>query len=147
MNQAATPLPPHVLDAVRSGKTIDAIRLLRETTGMDLKSAKDLIDAHARGAAASVSYTQSPGGAKTVPASVVEALQQGRTVEAIKLLREHGGLGLKDAKAWIDAHSVPGGTGADRQGLSPGEEPRAGNAAGWVVLMLVLAGVGWFLLR
>ena len=68
MNQAATPLPPPVLDAIRSGRTIDAIRLLREATGMDLKSAKDLIDAHARGAAASVSYTQSPGGAKAVPA-------------------------------------------------------------------------------
>ena len=51
MNQTATPLPPQVLDAIRSGRTIDAIRLLREATGMDLKSAKDLIDAHARGAA------------------------------------------------------------------------------------------------
>jgi len=147
MNQPATPLPPQVLDAVRSGKTIEAIRLLREATGMDLKSAKDLIDAHARGAAASVSYTQSPGGAKTVPASVAEALQQGRTVEAIKLLREHGGLGLKEAKAWIGAHSASSGTGTDGQELSPGEEPRAGNATGWVVLILMLAGVGWFLLR
>ena len=147
MSQATTSLPPQVLDAIRSGKTIDAIRLLREATGMDLKSAKDLIDAHARGAAASVSYTQSPGGAKTVPASVVEALQQGRTVDAIKLLREHDGLGLKEAKAWIDAHRASIGSGADWQGLSPGEEPRAGNATGWVVLMLVLAGLGWFLLR
>jgi ribosomal protein L7/L12 len=146
MNQAVTPLPPPVLDAIRSGRTIDAIRLLREATGMDLKSAKDLIDAHARGAAASVSYTQSPGGAKTVPASVVEALKQGRTVDAIKLLREHDGLGLKEAKAWIDAHRASGDLGADRQGLSPGEEPRAGNAGGWLMLV-VFAVVGWLLLR
>ena len=146
MNQAATPLPPPVLDAIRSGRTIDAIRLLREATGMDLKSARDLIDAHARGAAASVSYTQSPGGAKAAPASVVEALKQGRTVDAIKLLREHDGLGLKEAKAWIAAHPPVGGPGAEQQGLSPGEQPRAGHAGGWLMLV-VFAVVGWLLLR
>ena len=39
-----------------------------------------------------------------LPAEVVAALREGRKVQAIKRLREHEGLGLKDAKERVDAH-------------------------------------------
>jgi len=37
-------LPPGVLDAVRTGQKIEAIRLYREATGVDLKTAKEFVD-------------------------------------------------------------------------------------------------------
>jgi ribosomal protein L7/L12 len=40
-------LAPNVIDAVRRGNKIDAIRLLRDQTGMGLQEAKDTIEAYA----------------------------------------------------------------------------------------------------
>jgi ribosomal protein L7/L12 len=39
-------LAPNVIDAIRRGNKIDAIRLLRDQTGMDLKEAKDTVEAY-----------------------------------------------------------------------------------------------------
>ena len=39
------PLPPEIVAFVREGRKIDAIKALRERTGLGLKEAKDLIDA------------------------------------------------------------------------------------------------------
>ena len=38
-------LPPEIVALVREGRKIDAIKALRERTGLGLKEAKDLIDA------------------------------------------------------------------------------------------------------
>ena len=48
---AASVLPGDVLDALRSGNKIEAIKRLREATGLGLKEAKDLIEAHEAGGA------------------------------------------------------------------------------------------------
>lgn len=37
-----------------------------------------------------------------LPPDVIAAVEAGRTVEAVKLLREHTGLGLRDAKRVVD---------------------------------------------
>ena len=37
-------LPAGVLDAVRAGQKIEAIRLYRQATGVDLKTAKEFVD-------------------------------------------------------------------------------------------------------
>jgi len=42
------PLPANVLDALQRGKLIEAIMLLRGSTGLGLKEAKDVIDQHLR---------------------------------------------------------------------------------------------------
>lgn len=100
-----------------------------------------------------------------LPPQVLEALRHGRKVEAIKLLRESGKLGLAEAKALIDRLEDKGAAAAKaasarattikspphvlpdprRPGLSPGEVPRGGAGFGWVVLMavgiLVIAGI------
>jgi len=44
----AADLPKDVLEAVKAGRRIEAIRLLRESTGMGLANAKVLIDTAAR---------------------------------------------------------------------------------------------------
>ena len=41
----AAGVPPRVIELVRAGKTIDAIKEYREATGVGLKEAKDAIDA------------------------------------------------------------------------------------------------------
>jgi hypothetical protein len=39
-----------------------------------------------------------------LPADVTEAIRANRKIDAIKLLREHRGLGLKEAKHAVDAY-------------------------------------------
>ena len=41
-----------------------------------------------------------------LPSDVLEALHANRKIEAIKLLREHQNIGLKDAKDIIDAYTA-----------------------------------------
>ncbi len=41
-------LPPEVIDAVRRGRKVEAIQLLREATGLGLANAKVLVDRAAR---------------------------------------------------------------------------------------------------
>jgi hypothetical protein len=42
-------LPPAALDAIKAGHAIEAIKIVREATGLGLKEAKDLVDAYSRG--------------------------------------------------------------------------------------------------
>jgi len=78
-----------------------------------------------------------------LPADVRAALEKGQWVEAIKLLRASGGMGLKEAKDMIDrqrAAGVPARASiADRQ-RAPGEVRRIPGFV-WVVLIVVLAVV------
>lgn len=39
-------LSPAVIQALEAGRIIDAIKLVRQETGLGLKDAKDLVDAH-----------------------------------------------------------------------------------------------------
>ena len=41
----SSPLPPQIMEAVRGGRKIQAIKLYRDWTGVGLKEAKDAIDA------------------------------------------------------------------------------------------------------
>ena len=93
---------------IRQGKKIEAIKLLRETTGVSLKRAKaeiDRLEADLNQSAGTTppSASTSDGRGRAVQQDVEALVQQGRRIEAIKLLRESTGLGLKEAKAQIDA--------------------------------------------
>jgi ribosomal protein L7/L12 len=100
MPDTDNPLPPDVVMLVEQDRTIEAIKRLRETTGLGLKEAKDAVDAHRRGGS-----TSSPGSSVTgpLPPDVVDAMQRGRKIEAIRLLRAHTGMGLKAAKEAVEA--------------------------------------------
>jgi hypothetical protein len=96
---------------------------------------------------------------------VIDALRQGRTIDAIRFLRKEKGIGLKEAKDIIDsidaqlpAASARGdenearapakraqpATYANPGGYSPGEMPRSYNAA-WVVMVLAAAAaIGYY---
>lgn len=131
------PLPPQVQQALQRGNQIEAIKLLRAATGLGLKEAKQLIDAHVAGQPVSLPATPA---ADLLPPDVIAALQQGKKIDAIRLLREHTGLGLAEAKQRIDA--AP----ADGRRLALGEMPRSDNRAWLVVLSLAAALlVYWYL--
>lgn len=70
--------------------------------------------------------------------SVVSALQAGRKVEAIKLLREERGIGLKEAKEIVDSY-------CEEHGLSSSSQ--ASGGAGGLVLVGVLVVVGYLVYR
>jgi hypothetical protein len=94
-----------------------------------------------------------------LPPTVAEALKSGNKIEAIKRLRGITGLGLKEAKDWIDnyerggpaplpeiAKNIPAdarfaahphAAHVSRPGLSPGEVARSGGAGKWLALIAV----------
>jgi hypothetical protein len=70
----------------------------------------------------------------------VEALRRGDKIAAIKHLREHTGLGLKEAKDAIDASP-------ETPRLSPGEVPRSHGLPWWLVALLLLGGAAYLFSR
>jgi len=73
-----------------------------------------------------------------LPPLVVDALQRGQKIEAIRLMREITGVGLKEAKDLVEVSPHA----AVRGGLSPGEMPRTGRAI-WIAVAVAL--LAWLL--
>lgn len=146
MFKTGEPLPPAVLASLAQGRTIDAIQQLREAHGLSLKDAKDIVDAHARAnvrpAAAPPSTTARATGFSaststgSVPDTVQHALAQGNKIEAIRMLRDHAGIGLKEAKDRVDALDVSRQRHAE--GLAPGEMSRKTGALTWVAVAAIV---------
>ncbi len=103
-------VPAASLDEVRvlvaQGNKIAAIKLVREQTGMGLKEAKDYVEAlPATGPIAPPVGSAAPQPASDL--SEVHALAlQGQKIQAIKLYRELTGVGLKEAKEYVDSLST-----------------------------------------
>ena len=144
MSKAADSLPPEVLELLRQGRTVDAIKLLRGTT-LGLRDAMQILDAYKRGAAAQGVTRVTVG---SLPPDVKEALQSGNKIEAIKRLRQGTSVDLKEAKDAVEtAHRPIRTSPADLKGYSPGEVPRAQNFA-WIIAVAVVAFlVGIYLFR
>ena len=141
------PLPPAVIDALQKGKLVEAIKVLR-ASNIGLKEAKELIEnytrppqeAHAKHGMQAPSFPPPvPGG--PLPAAVVEALQQGNKIEAIKRLRATTGLGLKEAKDAVDAYDHTN----LKSGLSPGQVDDSNHGLWWIIV-LAIAGIGVYYL-
>jgi len=133
------PLPDNVLAALQRGNIIEAIKLLRESTGLGLKEAKDRIDEHLSGRTTPSATIISPG---SLPSAVLAALHQGNKIEAIRLLRQATGLGLKEAKDAID--SFQSGDRTEPGKLSPGEVPKSGIGIWLVVALAALALLAYY---
>ncbi|SEE93073.1 Ribosomal protein L7/L12 C-terminal domain-containing protein [Jiangella alba] len=106
------PTPPAGLDraalddAVRAllaeGKLIPAVKLVRERTGFGLKDAKEYVDRLPAGASAPPPAPSPDTVTPEAMAHIQQLVAQGRKIQAIKVLREHTGLGLKQAKDTVE---------------------------------------------
>ncbi len=102
-----------VLDLLTQGQKIGAIKRVRELTGVGLKEAKDFVEMLEQGkieisspppplsSDASPTFYATPEQAAYDP-EVRDYLARGLKINAIKRVRELTGLGLKEAKDWVD---------------------------------------------
>jgi ribosomal protein L7/L12 len=95
---------------VQDGKKIEAIKLVREQTGLGLKEAKDAVEALERGESPDLQPV-------TVVAHILSRddvdtinglLRQNKKIDAIKLYRERTGVDLKTAKDAVEAIEATG---------------------------------------
>ncbi|MDH6165255.1 ribosomal protein L7/L12 [Variovorax boronicumulans] len=113
-------LPPEAIAALQRGSLIEAIKIVRDKTGLDLKSAKEAVERHANGQGAPADWQEGdwgrgePEGAgmqgngpAAVPSAALMALAKGNKVEAVRLTREATGLGLAEAKRLVENHQNP----------------------------------------
>jgi ribosomal protein L7/L12 len=160
--------PPEVLEALAAGSPIEAIKRLRRA-GLGLAEAKAALEAYrdslvrapSGGAPQHAAHTFEDAG-RVLPADVIDTLQRGDTIGAIRLLRQRTGIGLQEAKQRIDAarplsHDTRVDSAAtswtttehrptlELHGLGRGEVPRS-NAALWLVLALLAVLVAYLAL-
>ena len=130
-------LPPEVVAAIESGRTIEAIKLLRQSTGIGLVEAKEAVDQYVRSqklpGAASAPETS---GETSLPPDVMQAVRSGNKIEAVRLVREYRGLGLREAKLLVDSLAANEPTPSGN--LSPGM-PRKSSGLLWLALLLIVA--------
>ena len=138
MNAENHALPSDVVEALQRGETIEAIKRLRAATGLGLKEAKDVIDEYASGNPVVVTGVHA---SQPFSDAVMQAARSGNKIEAIKLLREQTGLGLKEAKDAIEA--LPR-TSRSSHRNPPVEAPRSGNWLLWLSGFVVLVSVGYY---
>jgi len=92
-------LEDQVRALMAQGRKVEAVKRVLETTGWGLKESKDYVDALARSALP----VMSPEDKAALEQEARALIQQERSVEAIKLVREWTGWGLGECKAYVDA--------------------------------------------
>lgn len=133
--------------AIQRKNLLEAIRLLRQRTGLSLNEASQAIDAYMSGKDVSITVTGAPPGMQAAQPSVTEALMRGDKIEAIKRMREQSGLGLKEAKDAVESMGAGHKLAEQIGGLSPGEVAPSGFNMLWVVVAVVAAGLALWLSR
>lgn len=154
-------LPPDAVDALQSGRLIQAIKIVRDRTGMDLRSAKEAVERHAArmeagdeenaGGRSAPDVAMQDRGFASMPSSALKALAQGNKVEAVRLTREATGLGLAASKRLVEKHDDPaaGGFGPMPTAMPPRPMDEPGRVQGsgykWlpVVIVVLAALMAW----
>lgn len=144
MHQDEPPLPAAALAALQKGDTIGAIKLLRESHGLGLKEAKDVVDRHQAGQT-DIFATPGPAEMGHMPDEVLAALQEGNVIEAIKRLRAARGLGLKEAKDAVDAHLALHPPMARQGAIISRDDGRRGWV--WAAVAALAAAGAWFFFK
>ena len=98
--------PPEAVAAKLGDERLLAIKLVREANpGMGLREAMDAVDAHdPRQHGFVVGPTSTATNGNGLPAEAIAALSRGQVVEAVKIVRDKTGLGLKESKDMVDAY-------------------------------------------
>lgn len=91
----APALPDTAKAAADAGRSVEAIKIVREATGCDLITAKQAIEDYLAG---KPHHTEAATLTTEMPAEAVALLEQGKLIDAIRVIRAAQGTGLKDAK-------------------------------------------------
>lgn len=86
-----------------------------------------------------------PADHNSLPLDVLAELRKGHKIEAIRLLREATGLGLKESKDRIDLHLRE--SPLDGRVGTPGEVPRSNGFVGWVVALAIVGLIALYVIR
>jgi len=135
-------LPANVRDAIRGGNKMEAIRRLRQAAGLGLAEAKERIDAHVRHAP--VRAPTMPHLSKQALDSVAAAMQRGSVFEAIRLIREDKGLGLKEAKEAIEPARPSYLANPD---APPDTFHRVVTGLWWILALALAGSVAYYFIR
>jgi ribosomal protein L7/L12 len=140
----ASRLPPDVARALADGDRPEAIRRLRAATGLDAREAHRIVDAAAsspdHGPGARGTAQRDPG--PRVSHEVRRAAEEGRTLEAIALLRRESGLSLRESRAVVDRLAGASSAWTRRR---PGAEHDTGLGRFFAILVFLLALLGAWL--
>jgi ribosomal protein L7/L12 len=157
-------LPPEAIAALQHGRLIEAIKIVRDSTGLDLKSAKEAVERYANqhpgqhdwqegdwGRGESEGVGMQGNGPAAVPSAALTALARGNKVEAVRLTREATGLGLAEAKQLVESHQNPaaGDFGHLPSGIptnpmaEPGRVPQGGFKWLPIVVVLLVVALAW----
>jgi len=144
MSEASPSFPRAALDALNAGNKIEAIKILREATGLGLKEAKDAVERQMAGEPPFLQDQQRSGDVGAFPLAAVTALQGGKFIEAVRIVREAHGIGLKDAKDAVDRFvaSEP----LIRSRIEAVRSERRRNALLWGIALALVAGLIVYLL-
>lgn len=102
--------PPEAVAAKLGDERLLAIKLVREANpGMGLREAMDAVDAVDAHDTRQHGFVVGPASTATngndlLPAEAIAALSRGQVVEAVKIVRDKTGLGLKESKDLVDAY-------------------------------------------
>jgi ribosomal protein L7/L12 len=151
MSSSQIRFPPEAIAALEQGNTIVAIKLVRSANDMDLRTAKQTVEAYLSGERsystdAFVAPAQAHVENGELPSEALAALAKGRRVEAVKIVREHYGLHLKEAKDKVDAY-IGKHPSRVRQSIktSTVERDRTLPRGWWIFLGLLLLAAFYFL--
>ncbi len=129
--------------ALAAGNLLEAIRIVREDSGLGLREAKELVEAHAAGRSESLSTQDAAS--TDLPLAAIAFLEQGQLIAAVRATRGRSGIGLKDAKDRVDRYLAEhAGTRQRFQGRVAAERARWRSLA---LLLLVAAVLAWLALR
>ena len=108
-----TRFPPEAVAAIARGERLLAIKLVHGANpGMDLRGAMEAVDAQASGqhdfALGQATLPMGAAAGNDLPEEAIAALSRGQVVEAVKIVREKTGLGLKDSKDLVDGYRQGG---------------------------------------
>lgn len=144
------PLPSDVQAALDKRDKIEAIRLLRDHTGLGLAEAKEAVELGYFSSSGTAAAEFSAQDSLSLPPAALAALNRGNKVEAIKLVREANHIDLKDAKDFVDSveagrtHGYHASTSALRRS-PPGAVPRTSPLLTWsIILVLAIAVAVWW---
>lgn len=119
--------PQRIAELIQQGKKLEAIKLLRETTGVSLQEAKEQVERLMIESTTGVAPAATPNPNAPISKAVQDLARSGKKIEAIKQLRVETGLGLREAKERVDALM-------EEQGMKAG-----GSGCAGMILMMVIA--------